>query len=59
MVVSEPCEARLSFWVLLEKLRCSNPVLLLQIESQGVVFILINCLLLKEKTVIGYILQAG
>lgn len=58
--VSEPRE--LSLGVMLEKLGCSNPALLSEIESQGVVFILIKCLLLKEKTLytlIGYILQAG
>lgn len=62
VLVSEPREPWLSFWVTLEKLRCSNPTLLLEIESQGVVFILIKCLLLKEKTLytlISYILQAG
>lgn len=45
-----------------ETLQCSNPTFLVEIESQGFVFILIKCLLLKEKTLytlIGYIFWAG
>lgn len=61
-MVTEPHEAWLSFWVMLEEPQCSNPALLLEIKSQGVVFIMIKCLLLKEKilyTLIGYILQTA
>lgn len=45
-----------------ETLQCGNPIFLLEIESQEFVFILIKCLLLKEKTLytlIGYIFRAG
>lgn len=45
-----------------ETLQCGSPTFLLEIESQGFVFILIKCLLLKEKTLytlIDYIFWAG
>lgn len=61
VVSSEPCGAGFSFCAR-ETLQCGNPTFLLEIESQEFVFILIKCLLLKEKTLytlIRYIFWAG